>query len=213
MIKKTFFFAAAFSLGLFPVWIPSETEAAEKLVLKSQSVLWLKGDSTLHHFYSTTTALAADLEAVAAHSGDPKNLFLESLKNGELKKFVLRVPVNTLKSGESRLDKNMYEALKAKENPEITFRMAEYALKPADAPGEFTARVKGVLTVAGKGQEMTLEARGKAMAGGAAKLSGMKELLMTDFGVQPPSMMMGAVKTDNRVEIFYELQFAFEEIK
>ena len=45
-------------------------------------------------------------------------------------------------------------------------------------------------------------------ASGQLSVAGEKELLMTDFGIQPPKFMLGALKTDNRIVIRFSLVFA-----
>jgi hypothetical protein len=37
---------------------------------------------------------------------------------------------------------------------------------------------------------------------------GTRDLLMTEFGIKPPTMFMGMLKTDDKVTIKFELQLA-----
>jgi hypothetical protein len=40
------------------------------------------------------------------------------------------------------------------------------------------------------------------------QVRGTRELLMTEFGIKPPTMFMGMLKTDDKVTIKFEVQLA-----
>ncbi len=186
--------------------------AAPQMSLLKDSAVWIEGDSTLHRFSSTSTALTVDLEAQLPPLSNSENPFFEGLKKGELKKFELHVPVLSLKSEKSALDKNLVKALKAEDFPHIVFQMTGYDLKlSASDPKETEISVQGTLTIAGKSKDVVLRARAKT-AERYTRATGSHDLLMTDYGVQPPSLMMGAIKTKNEIVVRYTLYFAFSEI-
>ena len=78
------------------------------------------------------------------------------------------------------------------------------------APGETEISLKGVLTIAGRSKDISLSARAET-GSGMILVSGAYDLLMTDYGVTPPSLMMGAIKTRNEITVRYVLRFAFED--
>ncbi len=183
--------------------------AAPQIALLKNSSIWLEGDSTLHRISSTSTALTVEMDAQLPPLSESGNPFYEGLKNGELKKLELRVPVLSLKSEKQALDKNLAKALKAEVYPEIIFEMTGYELKPSSAnPKTIEISVKGILTVTGKSKNIVLQARATT-ANGTSHATGSHDLLMTDYGVQPPSLMMGAIKTKNEIVVRYSLYFAF----
>ena len=99
----------------------------------------------------------------------------------------------------------MFKAMKADKHPTITFRLASYTVEAA-ANG-MTVKPTGTLTVAGveKPIDMVLDVKEQA---GALHVRGTRDLLMTDFGIKPPTMFMGMLKTDDKVTITFELQLA-----
>jgi polyisoprenoid-binding protein YceI len=165
--------------------------AAAPLELQPGSRVWLEGDSTLHPFASTSTALRVETDLGP----------WEDILKGKTAKLEVTVPVESLKSGEKRLDKNLYAALKAAEFPEIRFRLEGYAMDPS---GAVTAQ--GRLSIAGK--ENPVELRAQASSKDALAVSGSYELEMSDFGVKPPSLMLGAIKVKDRVVVRFELMLA-----
>ena len=52
---------------------------------------------------------------------------------------------------------------------------------------------------------MVLEVKEQA---GRLHVRGTRDLLMTEFGIKPPTMFMGMLKTDDKVTITFELQLA-----
>jgi polyisoprenoid-binding protein YceI len=99
----------------------------------------------------------------------------------------------------------MAKALKADKHPVITFKLTGYAVDPAAAG--VAIKPSGTVTVAGveKPVDMVLEVK---EAAGALQVRGTRDLLMTDFGIKPPTMFMGMLKTDDKVTIKFELQLA-----
>lgn len=185
------------------VGIVSFASAAPRPVLvQPDSQLWLVGDSTLHAFTSRTTSLD-----VAAEAETPATISLgESLLAADnLRTFTLSVPVQSLKSKDAALDKNMYKALKADVHPTITFTLDRFdrRISTGTLPG-VPVTVKGRLTIAGveKSIEMDLQA-----IPGLADLhvQGRYALRMSDYGIKPPTMMMGAVRVKDLVMIHFDL--------
>jgi len=186
----------------------SGAAAAETVRLTPQpsSKLWLTGDSTLHPYASTATAMDLVLEA---SSEKPNAQISKLILDRKVSKLELTIPVKGLKSGEKGLDKNMYAALKADKNPDILFRMSGYeaSVSTASAQGGIAVRVKGTLTITGTSRDVELEALAKETPEGI-HLAGGKALNMSDFGVKPPKLFFGALKVKDAVVIHYDLLLA-----
>lgn len=162
-------------------------------VLEPQSKLWLVGDSTLHAYTSTAGKIdfSSDISS------------LEQIKNGQMKKLDVSIPVAEMKSGEKGLDKNMQKSLKAVEHPFIKFHLLSYQTIPlvSDAQG-FTINAKGLLEVAGVEKPIDLEANATPVDEGI-RIKGKKEILMTDHNIKPPTMLF--MKTKDQVVIHFDL--------
>jgi hypothetical protein len=178
--------------GAFPL-----CAQARALTLKPESALWLVGDSTLHPFTSRTQQLDLFAEMAAG-----RNTLLES---GALKNLKLVIPVESLKSKEVTLDKNMYKALKTGEHPAIIFEMTGYEINPSTISVSAShVKVAGTLQVAGTQQ--AIELHSEAIPEPASlRVQGQYSLLMTDYGIKPPTMMLGTIKVKNKVTIHFDL--------
>ena len=103
-------------------------QATARLAVAPTSKLWIEGTSNVHDWKceATTIDAAIDIDALAAQ--------LATALPKALKKVVVKVPVKSLKCGHGKMDDNMYKALKADENPEISFIMSSFETLPAESP-------------------------------------------------------------------------------
>lgn len=163
----------------------------------------IAGSSNIHDYTATTTTVRvtrAQLGALPA-GGD---LLDSALKPGVVEAFEVAIPAATLTSSKDGLDKNMHKALKASEHAEITFRLLRFEPKPAPATG---TRAIGVLRVAGVDRQVSIDIVTERK-GAVLMVKGTVALLMTDFGITPPKALMGALKTDPKVTITFDVAVA-----
>jgi len=114
-------------------------------------------------------------------------------------------PAESLKSGHSMMDKNTYKALKTSKNPNITFVLISGNVTP---DGANTYQLKGIgnLTIAGKTIQTDLVATLKYNSSDKSfTCAGVKKFKMTQYGVKPPSVMLGTIKTGDEISISYSL--------
>ena len=198
----------ALSIGLLAVLAlsgrtfaaPGVTDAAQgSNISVTPATLSINGTSTMHPYAVSTKTLkvAGGIAPVA----DLKGL----LQPGALQAFELQIPINTFTSDKDGLTKQMSKALKADKFPVITFKLDSYTVEPSAAG--LTIKPTGTLTVAGVERpiDMVLDVKEQA---GALQVRGSRDLLMTDFGIKPPTMFMGMLKTDDKITVKFELQLA-----
>ena len=191
---------AVLTLSGRPIAAPAGIDAAlGSNVTVTSATLSISGTSTMHPYTVSTKALKASAGVVTAV--DLKGL----LQPGALQNFEFQIPVNTFTSDKDGLTKQMFKAMKADKHPIITFKLNGYTVEPA-ANG-MTVKPTGTLTVAGveKPIDMVLDVIERTTA---LHVRGSRELLMTDFGIKPPTMFMGMLKTDDKVTIKFELQLS-----
>jgi polyisoprenoid-binding protein YceI len=126
---------------------------------------------------------------------------LESLVRGHfIKTFHLFVPVDQLSSGDKGLDANMRKALKGDRYKQIRFQMDAYEVVGLPGRAPLTVVLHGRLSLAGVERQIDVTAVGVRVHDGLA-ISGSKDLLMTDYQIKPPTMMLGAIKTKNLITV------------
>jgi polyisoprenoid-binding protein YceI len=164
----------------------------------------IAGTSNIHEYTASTTKVrvtrAVVAPAVAPLVGGPA-FWDEIVKPGAIEALDIVVAAGTLSSPKEGLDKNMHKALKVEQFPEIAFRLTR--LEPA--AGGLTAL--GKLRIAGVERDvallLTTERRDNTLV-----VKGKLPLLMTDYGIKPPTALLGMLKTDPKVTVTFETVLA-----
>lgn len=181
--------------------------APGELSLQPGSKLWLTGTSTVHDYKSQATKLDVTftcdpaLWPTAATGSDA----IEGLIRAKgVSAIDVVVGVTGLRSGKDGLDKNMYKALLAEKHPEIRFKLVAYEFGAAHDTAGTAIDARGTLTVAGVDREIAIPATLRR-EGDTLRLRGSVPLLMTQFGIKPPKMMLGTIKTSDKVVVHVDL--------
>ena len=198
---------AAVVFVLLLVVAPATASAPRPLAVTLGPGSWIAvdGTSTLHAFSSRSNriALTVTRRGDAPDPADPAAL-LALAGSSAVDGATLDVPVRPLLSGESGLDKNLWKALKSGEYPTIEYRMTGYDATPAASADSVRVRVDGALEVAGVERPVPLELTA-ARSGDGVVLEGTSTLKMSDFGVKPPRLFLGALRVGDRVIVRYHL--------
>jgi polyisoprenoid-binding protein YceI len=181
--------------------IASVTSAQTKAPLAIDTArVTIAGTSNIHEYTATTTtARVARVKVGAAATGAA--FWDEVVKPGALEAFELVIPAASLSSPKAGLDKNMHKALKVEQHPEILFRLARL-----EGPPE-ALRAAGTLRIAGVEREVVLLLQTERRDG-ALVVKGRLPILMTDYGIKPPTAMLGMLKTDPKVTVTFETVLA-----
>ncbi len=117
--------------------------------------------------------------------------------------FVMKA--EDLKSEHKAMDKNTYNALHTDKNPSISFVSGAATVQPTGS-NSVAITAKGKLTIAGVSKDVTLLANGVVNADKSITCTGSYKIKMTDYSVEPPSIMFGTIKTGNDLNIKFTLQ-------
>ena len=113
------------------------------------------------------------------------------------------MPAESLKSEHTMMDNNAYKALKTKENKNISFVQTSATVTPIDAT-TYQLKMLGKLTIAGTTKETDLIATAKFNPSDKSFIvSGTKKFKMSDYGVKPPTVMMGTIKTGDPLTVTF----------
>jgi len=121
-----------------------------------------------------------------------------------LETFTFSFPVHSLTSGKSGMDSKAYDAMKAKTGGDITFTATASTIAPVT--GEtFQVKSDGNLTIAGVTKAVVLTAACAVKTDGSVSCTGSNTLLMSDYQIKPPTYMLGALKTGNKLTIDFTM--------
>lgn len=186
---------AAFALA--PVLVAWPT-ALNQMTLQSGSQLWVKGTSTVRSFECRAGALEARVETV----GDGAAYAVVAGEKA-VRSAAVDVQAAKLDCGNGTMNEHMRKALKASDNPVIAFRVASYDL--ARGAEGTTVTMAGELALGGVTKPVTVLAKATEETGGMLRVAGTHEVKMTEFGLKPPSLMMGTMKVADKVTVGFDL--------
>jgi polyisoprenoid-binding protein YceI len=177
------------------------TSAQTPLAINSARVT-ISGTSNIHAYTASTTAVRVVRAQVASAVAGP-DFWTAVLEPGVVEAFEVAIPAATLTSPREGLDKNMHKALKVQEYAEITFRL----VRLERASGEGRARAIGVLRIGGVEKTVALDIT-TTRKESTLSVEGSLDLLMTDYGIKPPTAMLGMLKTDPKVTVTFQTVLA-----
>ena len=174
--------------GLAIVTGGARAASLDSMTLSSESRLWLEGTSTVRSFKCTAGKL--DVAVATNPNGSPDEL---------VKTASVVVPVASLDCANSTMNEHMRKALKASANPMISWKLNSYRINGTSVV------MSGLLTIAGKQNEIEITSTGAADVNGTIRIKGSKEFKMSDYGVKPPSLMLGTMKVRDPVKVSFDL--------
>jgi polyisoprenoid-binding protein YceI len=120
----------------------------------------------------------------------------------DIKEAVVKIPVQSIKSPKGKImDNKTYEAFNYEKYPAIVFTLASKKINTSN----LTAELKGSLTMAGTTKQIDLLVTYKVLPGGDLQINGSKKIKMTEYKMEPPTAMMGAIKVGDEVVIKFDI--------
>lgn len=174
------------------------TMLSAHLAVTQGSKLLVKGTSTVHDWTCEVIAFEGGLEA--DQPGSAENL-LNSLKTVDL-----RIPARSIECRNGTMNQKARNALKMEQHPQIQYVLQQAQVQGVEANGTVTVRTAGRLTLAGITRPVEATVQGQMRADGSLQVTGSVPLLLSDYGITPPTAMLGTLKTGNRVEVVLDVR-------
>ncbi len=198
---------------------PAIAEEATILLASPASRLTLEGSSNVAPWRCKGTTLEGRMDVAAPLARI--NHLIDRIEDGNIipliadpasarfpqPAFRLRVPVNTLRCGNAKMERDMYDALRAEQHPSIEFRFTELigGINHDIDAGSYHAKIAGVLTLAGESRTIRLDVDAQRVASDTFRLTARLPLKMTDYDITPPTALFGAIKARNDLAVRFEL--------
>lgn len=208
-MKTTITTALILIIGLILGPIGDSALSQIQYVPDEGSKLWIEGSSNVNSFQCDASAF--DGQAFIFSSllyqvpGPPETYSAQN-------ELSIRVDVNVdgFECGRSRMNRDLREALQADEFPKITFifgsaETVEEYNNEENGNLEVSLDVNGSLTVAGTTRDINFRIEGTYMEDERIRAYGNKEILMSDFGVEAPTAMLGMVRARDELTVHFDL--------
>ncbi len=181
------------------------TQSTVTYMPEELSRLWIEGRSNINEFeceanrYFGEATLVQSNEDLDFQQAADERLFLQ-----------VEIDVDGFECGRSRMNRDLQDALRSDQFPEITFLFdsAEFIGFIEDEESEndiFEVEILGTLTVAGNTRNIQFVTQAYYLEPQRIRAIGKTTIRMTDFDVEPPTALMGLVKADDELTVNFDL--------
>ena len=173
---------------------------SKKLIFHLLTVLlFLSSHSSYAQVYTTTEGQANFKAKMPFNSYIGKSDRLNGIINFETGKVTFKVPVKSIKTDIDKRDEHMYELLEAEKNSEVVFDGKLIDDFDFDKKTNQTVRVKGDFTLAGTTRQITIPINLELVSEGTIQLTASWSLLITDYGLERPSIVF--IQVDDKHDL------------
>ncbi len=208
-LSKMFLITVVFlmSTALF-----ATTEKIYNLKFVNGSSLSIEGDSTVHTYKTATNELGLDTDLIfdinPGIDGIPvEKLLADKSYQPKIKELVLNLVVEKFHSPTLGFDSKFNSTMKYKKHPKIVFTMTKSSIAAdTENSNKFYIQTDGILSIAGKEKPVSVNSVAIVEKQKTVRLIGSKDLLMTDFGIEPPKLLF--LTTDDKITVKWNLTLA-----
>ena len=99
----------------------------------------------------------------------------------------------------------MYKALHVDDAPECRQIVGRFEVVSAASGARPTLVMQGTLRIAGRERVVRMPVELEEHADGSVRAKGALPILMTDYGISPPTALFGVLRTENRIVVKFDL--------
>lgn len=172
------------AIGLSATTVTAQSDST-KLAFTPESKMWVTGTSTVHDWTCDVKDVTGSVTASVADA-------VTSISDG-----TFSVPVENIDCDSRTMNKKVNQALNDKDTPTIIFVLGSTTVGDQ-------IQVTGDLTIAGVTKQIVFPVS-TTQSGSTLTFTGEVPVVMTDFNVDPPTAMLGTLKTGDEVKVHFEI--------
>jgi hypothetical protein len=177
--------------------LAKKTDTSAIIKFLPSSSIEIKGDSTVRKF----SAKAEKIELKGTAEMQP---LADGFLNWTPTEIEMRIETENLKSDGRTLDEHMHEAMKIKQYTSLIMKLNTFSFEGKNKEGAEMVTSRGSFTLAGVTQTIEIKALLR-LEGSQVRIQGHKEMLMSDYGIAPPTMMLGTLKTKDAIDVNFDV--------
>ena len=185
----------------FAAFAPAGLLPPVHYTITDQSSLYLKGSSNVNRFTCASVQTFAPATVEMTPLGDGCSVAFS--------KAVMDLRVTRMDCGNKGINRDMQKALKADQYPDIRLKLERAVVSNTSAVIDShrwtPVTASTLVTIAGVTKPVKIRLEAKALTANRFQFVGSRDLLMSDFGVDPPSAMMGLVQVHDAITIHFDL--------
>lgn len=168
-------------------------QATYKLAQSPDVTIKVLGSSNVHDWTMASTAMES--QGDFTFDGD---------KLQGLRSFSFRLAVKSLHSDHASMDDRTYKSVNASKYPNISYKLTS-AVVTSVGGNKYLIKTKGDLTIAGATQPISMDVTATVGADNTITCVGARKIQLTDYGIKPPTFMLGTMKVTNDLTIQFNL--------
>lgn len=189
------------TMALLPAGAQNNSGAIE---IEPGGRLWIEGSASVVDYTCQAEELSGN-GSIQNTETPQQNLGEE----GEVS-IVVSIPVHSLECGKKKMNRDMYEALKADNFKTIRYRLLEAEMLEGfgadSASGEWMRiRTRGLLEIAGVVDTTEVPVNGMLLGKDRFRVKGAKQIDMKTFDITPPTALFGLIKADNKLTVRFDV--------
>ena len=124
-----------------------------------------------------------------------------------VERLLVEVPIDSILSDRGSQNEKAHKALQQKTQPTIYFRSesVDIAANGGTADSTFSVTAQGELMMAGERRTVRVQAEGTRLANGAYRFQGEHNMLMSDFEIDPPTALLGALRVTDEIRVAFDV--------
>ena len=185
--------ASAVAILVVIAAIPASAQSRDTLHVDigRGSQVWIEGSSNIAGWRCEANAFEARVEVEPGEAASA------------LKAINIKVAVRDLKCGNRKMDHDLYAALKAGDPAQASFIIGRFDVV-ADSGQRAGIGTRGELVVAGVERAVSVPVTTDRIDG-VVRARGAVSMLMTDFGIKPPTGLFGLIRSRNEITVKFDL--------
>jgi polyisoprenoid-binding protein YceI len=154
----------------------------------------ISGTSNLHDWTADVPRLTTSAE-----------ILINDGRIEAINRLVIEIDATAITGSEGNImTRKIAETLKSDRNPRIVFRMTRID-NISQTGREFSVRAGGTLAMGGTTRPLELVVRGRVLPNGDVQFTGVKDMKMTTWQLEPPRAMLGALRTGDDVTVEFSV--------
>ncbi|TYP93670.1 YceI-like domain-containing protein [Fodinibius salinus] len=122
------------------------------------------------------------------------------------------LPVTSLDCGKDAMNADMYNALKAEQHPQISYKLLEATLTDGEpSNGWLNIYTQGVMEIAGVRDTTEISIRGKVIGEQQFRVTGDKKIHMDTYDIEPPSKMFGLIRASKKLRVLFDVTVTLQD--
>ncbi|MGM0612971.1 MAG: hypothetical protein ACQESM_05645 [Bacteroidota bacterium] len=139
-------------------------------------------------------------------------LFISYQKNNPSNAHsTIRIPVEKLKAQNKLMQKEFFKMLNARKHPYIIIKLPKKQLVRGIQEDEDTLNIPASITFAGETTKSILSLATQTIDKNTYFISGSEQMMLSDFNLEPPQKLGGAIKVKSNVLINFGLSIHYKD--